>query len=501
MFKKTTRSADYLSIDALEITLTGAFQTDIFLNFSEIVTDEYQKKQNAIKDELNSICSKYEWTIPKSGEGQKYEVDELGTGKSLRPPYYIECVAKDCQKEKKCNDKKAIKCNDEFEFIVDESKIKFYEFGFATVSISGMISSKDSSKKNIKISSSNLLHIVNDLDKKIVNRDVQKINALISNVTKKFDKTINKNKIEKFFTNEKSSNEEINISISNIRSLHRIFQCRVSKSFEIEVAKGALNKIAKLSNGRWRRENHISHFVGIANSAIVYNHNVSSNRKSIDSKILNRYIKAYKTVLETANAYYFIAEGITKHLAEYSRNEFGQVNKKNKGENFVKNIIEKVFPAKDKFEEFDQYILLMSNFFSVLDEFKVNLNCQGKSVWDRMEEKWTIKETVNILENQQKYSSLIFDKILKYNAQKFQWRLNIIVTIFTAIGAISLVEISQSTGFHWDFHNFIWEAEGKGEKISMVINAFGSFLAVLFVLVLLLSPFIYMWKKRKNRTL
>ena len=128
-----------------------------------------------------------------------------------------------------------------------KAKIKFYEFGFATVSISGMISSKDSSKKNIKISSSNLLHIVNDLDKKIVNRDVQKINALISNVTKKFDKTINKNKIEKFFTNEKSSNEEINISISNIRSLHRIFQCRVSKSFEIEVAKGALNKIAKLS--------------------------------------------------------------------------------------------------------------------------------------------------------------------------------------------------------------------------------------------------------------
>lgn len=467
MFKKTSQSGDRLSTDALEIILTGAFETDIFLNFSEIETEEYQQKQKAVKDELISICSRYKWTIPKSGEGQKYEVDALGTGKSLRPPHYIKCVAKDCE---------TITFGSKLEFIMSKMAIKFYEFGFATLSMSIKIAPR-------KILPEKLLHSINRLEEEIVKGEVEDINDLIYKISKKYKNAIIEKNIPKFDILKKDL--EAKEVVYNIISFHRIFQYKVAKNSKVKAAKRNFDKIAQLSDGKWKNDSCLSHFVGIANSAIVYNHNVSSNHKSIDSKILNQYIEAYKTVLETANAYYFIAEGITKHLAEYSRNEFGQVNKKNKEKNFVKNIIEKVFPAKDKFEKFDQYILLISNFFSVFDEFKVNLNRQGKSVWDRMEEKWTIKETVNILENQQKYSSLIFDKILKYNAQTFQWRLNIIVTIFTAIGAISLVEIAQSEGLDWKFDRDTILPNSLDEFVSKLINFVGSALAVLLVIVIL----------------
>jgi len=499
MFKKIARTLDHLSTDALEITFTGAFKTDVFLNFSETETGDYLKIQEAVKGTLNKMCSGYKWTIPSSGEGQKYVVDALGTGKSLRPPYYIKCVMKDC--------KKLIKYSDEFDLVINEIKIKFYEFGFATLSMSINIvpvCSKNNSKP--KILPEKLLHIINELDEMIVRGRAEEINEIIYQIAEKYKNAIKEKSLSKFDIPIKDSKTaEIKY---NVISFHRIFEYRVAKNSKVKVAKRNFDKIAQLSGGKWKNDNCFSHFVGIANSVMVYNCSGICSHSKICSKILHRYLKAYKTVLETANAYYFIAEGITKHLADYSRRELAFFYKEKRKKFSCRNIysfIKKYWPTRKRFEKFDQYILLISNFLSALNEFKLNLNRQGKSVWSRMDKIWSTSETLNILENQQKDSSVIFDSILNYNTQKFQLTLNYATTIFAAIGLISLVEIAQSPGFDWeffiDFHNF-----KIGEWVSNPINLIGSFLAVVFVVAVIVGIvrlvcylISAVWRCRSNR--
>lgn len=486
MTKKTIHTVDDLSINALEIILTGPFQICDPLDFSQTTTDEYKTKQEAVKERMEELFEHYEWKIPKSGGGQKYERGSGGTGKAHSPSYYLEC---------------SIKCNkieynlEKYNFAIKEMKVKFYEFGFATVSVSGIISSKFCNKANKqKIRSGDLLSTINELGDIIVKGEAGQIKALISNITKKFVNTIRENNIMELFLSEKISQKITNANINNIRSLHRIFKYKVNKNSEIEFAQTALNKIAKLSNGLWKKENSFSHFVGVANSAIVYNCNIESDNTNIDGKILERYRSEYENVLETANAYYFIAEFIKNGLSDYSRESVAI--KKLKG--FFKNI--RKYKEHEKIEDnLNKYIMLTSIFFYVSDEYKINLGPQGKNIWNEMEKAWSTEETTKMLQDQLQNSLLITGRILKQISNKAQRWLRNIAGIFTVIGAISLVEISQSKGFHWDFHYFIWNADNLGDAMSKIINFLGSILAVFLVLGIFLGlPIYFIWGKREN---
>lgn len=347
MAEETSRTADYLSVKALEITFTGPVKIGNPLDFRQTTINDYITKQYAVKKRMKKLFSQYNWKIPKWGEGQKYEMGSSGTGKAHTPPFYLECTI----------DSKRIRCSiEKYNFLIRKIKIKFYEFGFATVSVSCGISPKFSSKTSKdKILASDLLRIVNKFDNEIVNGRVEYIKKIVSILTKNFNKTINKNKIAEFSTEEKIVEETTSAlkkiaklllkekiidkakdeDYDNIKSLHRIFEFKVNKIYEIKDAQKKFDKIAELSKGEWRSENHISHFVGIANSAIVYNHNVSSNRKNIDGKILNQNKEAYETVLETANAYYFIAEFLKNRISDYSR-ESVVINESKKYSKIVK---------------------------------------------------------------------------------------------------------------------------------------------------------------------
>lgn len=489
MFKKLFASQTNLSTDALGIILTGPFQTGNPLDFSQKETNEYREIQEAVKDKMGEVFPHYMWKIPKSGEGQKYEMGAGGTGKAHSPPYYLECIM-DCKKIK-CNLKK-------YNFTIKKMQIKFYEFGFATVSIFGTISLKGSSKKNTKVSSDDLLCIVDDLDEKILKGEEEKIWSLISNITKKFIKTIRENKIRDIFANDKASDEETNISIGNIRSLHRIFQYKVNKNSEIKVAQEALDKIAKLSNGEWQEENSFSHFIGRANSAVVYNSDIANNCKNIDGKIFNQYKKAYETVLETANAYYFIAEFLKNGLSDYSRAAVAmkKAKKIRKKSGFLKVVCRSIVVLKNIFKNrkiinkaetgLNKFIILTSNFLSVFDEFVINLNPQGQNIWEKIDKIWNTSKTTEMLRDQLQSSLLITDRILKQASNKLQFWVRNASTIFAAIGLLSLVEISQSDGFDWEFYFDFWNFE-IGEWVSNPINLFGSILAVGFVIAFILG--------------
>ena len=466
MFKKIARTADYLSTDALEIILTGPFQTGNPLDFSQTKIDEYRKIQEAVRDKMREVFPLYMWEIPKSGEGQKYEMGAGGTGKAHSPSYYLECIM-DCKKIK-CNFKK-------YNFTIKKMQIKFYEFGFLTVSVSCAISSNSSNKANKhEIRSDDLLNIVNELDNNIVNGKVEQIETLVLDITEKYMNAIMENDIKEFFSNQNISNETTNTSSKNIKSLHRIFEYEVDEISEIKVAQKAFNQIAKLSNGEWQEESSFSHFVGVANSVIVYDGNMKSSDKYVDAEIFSRYQNAYKTVLETANAYYFIAEFMKNGLSDYSRESVAIEESKG------------LFKNRKSFGEaetgLNKFILLTSNFFSVADEFMVNLNPQGQNVWNRMDKVWNTTKTTKMLQDQLQNSLLITDRILKQTANKGQKLLNIFAFVFAAIGAISLVEISQSDGFNWEFDINIWNINNIDELTSASINLFGAFLAVLFVL-------------------
>jgi len=469
MTEKIAHIEGYLSTDALKIILTGPVQISNPLDFSQKTTAEYQRIQKAVEGEMNKAFPEYHWAIPVSDDGQKYAMGSGGTGKAHNPPHYLEC-SKNCDQSS---------CSlEEYDFAIEEIDIKFYEFGFATVSVLCAISSKSSNETNRhEIRSDDLLKIVNELDNNIVNGKVEQIETVVSNVTEKYMNTIAENGIAEFFNNENISNESTNKSSNNIKSLHRIFEYKVDKNSELEIAQKAFSQIAKLSNGEWQEENSFSHFVGVANSVIVYDANVKSSDKYVDAEIFNRYQNSYKNVLETANAYYFIAEFMKNGLSDYSRESVAIEESK------------KLFKGQKKFDEaeagLNKFILLTSNFFSVADEFTVNLNPQGQNVWNRMNKVWNTSKTTKMLQDQLQNSLLITDRILKQTANKGQKWLNIFAFVFAAIGAISLVEISQSDGFDWEFDINIWNIDNIDELTSASINLFGAFLAVLFVLAVI----------------
>ena len=469
MTKKITSTEGYLPTDALKIILTGPIQISNPLDFSQKTTAEYQRIQKAVEGEMKKAFPLYRWTIPVSDDGQKYAMGSGGTGKAHNPPHYLECSI-NCDQSNYSLGK--------YNFEIEKIDIKFYEFGFATVSVSCAVSSNSSSESNkYEIRSDALLKIVNEFDNNIVNGKVEQIEIVVSNVTQKYMNTIAENGIAEFFTSENISSEAVNESSNNIKSLHRIFEYEVDENSEFEVTQRAFDQIAKLSNGEWQEENSFSHFVGVANSVIVYDGNMVISDKYIDAEIFSRYQNAYKTVLETANAYYFIAEFMKNGLSDYSRESVAIEESK------------KLFRSQKKFDEaetgLNQFILLTSNFFSVADEFIVNLNPQGQNVWNRMDTVWNTSKTTKMLQDQLQNSLLITDRILKQTANKGQKWLNIFAFVFAAIGAISLVEISQSDGFDWEFDINIWNIDNIDELTSASINLFGAFLAVLFVLAVI----------------
>ena len=469
MTEEITNTEGYLFIDVLKIILTGPVQISNPLDFSQKTTAEYHRIQRAVEGEMSKAFPEYHWAIPVSDDGQKYAMGSGGTGKAHNPPHYLECSI-NCDQSSYSLEK--------YNFAIEKIDIKFYEFGFATVSVLCAVSlnsSSESTKHEIK--SDALLKIVNELDNNIVNGKVEQIKTLVSDITEKYMNAIAENGIVEFFANKNISNETLNKSRNNIKSLHRIFEYEVNENSEFEVAQRAFDQIAKLSNGEWQEENSFSHFVGVANSVIVYDGNMASSDKYIDVEIFSRYQNAYKTVLETANAYYFIAEFMKNGLSDYSRESVAIEESK------------KLFRSQKKFDEaetgLNQFILLTSNFFSVADEFIVNLNPQGQNVWNRMDKVWNTSKTTKMLQDQLQNSLLITDRILKQTANKGQKWLNIFAFVFAAIGAISLVEISQSDGFDWEFDINIWNIDNIDELTSASINLFGAFLAVLFVLAVI----------------
>ena len=469
MTEEIANTEGYLFIDALKIILTGPVQISNPLDFSQKTTAEYQRIQKAVEGEMNKAFPLYHWAIPVSDDGQKYAMGSGGTGKAHNPPHYLECSI-NCDLSS-CSLK-------EYNFVIEEIDIKFYEFGFLTVSVSCAISSNSSNGTNkYEIRSDDLLKIVNELDNNIVNGKVEQIETLVSDITEKYMKAIKENGVADFFVSDNISNEATNTSSKNVKSLHRIFEYKVDKNPEVEVGQKSFGQIAKLSNGEWQEENSFSHFVGVANSVIVYDANVKSSDKYVDAEIFSRYQNAYKTVLETANAYYFIAEFMKNGLSDYSRESVAIEESK------------KLFKSRKSFDKaetgLNKFILLTSNFFSVADEFIVNLNPQGQNVWDRMDKVWNTTKTTKMLQDQLQNSLLITDRILKQTANKGQKWLNIFAFVFAAIGAISLVEISQSDGFDWEFDINIWNIDNIDELTSASINLFGAFLAVLFVLAVI----------------
>ena len=469
MQEETAHTEGYLFIDALKIILTGPVQISNPLDFSQKTTAEYQRIQNAVEGEMKKAFPEYYWAIPVSDDGQKYAMGSGGTGKAHNPPHYLECSI-NCEQTNYSLEK--------YNFAIERIDIKFYEFGFATVSLATSVSSNSSTgASKHEMRSDDLLSIVNELDNNIVNGKVEQIEILVLDITEKYMNAIMGNRITEFFTNENISNEATNKSSNNIKSLHRIFEYEVDENSEFQVRQKTFDQIAKLSNGEWQEENSFSHFVGVANSVIVYDGNIKSSDKYVDAEIFSRYQNAYKTVLETANAYYFIAEFMKNGLSDYSRESVAIEESK------------KLFRSQKKFDEaetgLNQFILLTSNFFSVADEFIVNLNPQGQNVWNRMDKVWNTSKTTKMLQDQLQNSLLITDRILKQTANKGQKWLNIFAFVFAAIGAISLVEISQSDGFDWEFDINIWNIDNIDELTSASINLFGAFLAVLFVLAVI----------------
>lgn len=132
---------------------------------------------------------------------------------------------------------------------------------------------------------------------------------------------------------------------------------------------------------------------------------------------------------------------------------------------------------------------MSSNFSSVFDEFITNLNPQEKNIWDRMNKAWNTSKTTQMLKDQLQNSLLITGRILKQESNKLQLLLTSIAAAFTAIGAISFVEIAQSEGLDWKFYIDFWNFE-IGEWVSNPINLFGSILAVLFALAFVFGIFV-----------
>ena len=481
MTEETIHTADYLSVKALEITLTGPVEIGNPFNFEQ-KKEEYQRIQKEVKRKMKKLFPRYCWTIPKPDVGQKYEPGSGGTGKAYSPPYYLECSI-NCY-----NNKHSI---EKYNFLIRKIKIKFYEFGFATVSVLCDISPKSNSETgNYIIQASDLLRIVNKFDDEIVQGNVRYVRKLILVIVEKFNNEVNKKKIARSLSVEKIVDKKTSEERNKIRSFHRIFEFKVNKTYEIKVIQKKFNKIAEISKGQWQEESLFSHFAGVANSVIIYNFNIQRANKNIDNKILERYSLAYKTVVERANAYYFIAEFLKNELSDYLR----EIVSRRKSKYVLKN--RKKFNEAE--EKLNKFVLLSSNFSSAFDEFIVNLSPQGKSIWDRMNKAWNISKTTQMLKDQLQNSLLITGEIFGQKLIKRQFWLNIIAAIFAVIGAISLVEIAGSAGFHWRSHIDIWNSESTVENVgdltSQIINLIGSILAIaLSAFVIIIIIFVILW--------
>ena len=455
MSEQTARASDHLSINALEITLTGPFQIGDPLDFSQTTSDEYKMKQEAVLERMEELFPQYRWKIPESGGGQKYESDSSGIGKAHTPPYYLKCRIYCSQ----------IKCNiEKYNVFMKKIDIKFYEFDFATVSVSCAIFPKFSSKASkCKIRASDVLRIVNELDNKIVKGQINQLRALISNVTKKFNSVIQENRIAKFGINEQIANATTNKKINDVEFLHRIFAYRVSKNSEIKAAQKTLNKIAKLSNGEWENEKFCSHFVGVANSAIIHNFNIERNCDNINSEIVRRYLSAYKTVLETANAYYFIAEYIKNGLFDYSRASVAIEESKK---------ISKNSKEFDKAETgLNKFIFLTSNFFFMSDEFITNLSPQGKNIWDRISKAWNTRNATKMLQDQLQNSLQITDRVFTQTAKRKQKFANRIALAAVVFAGLSVASAAPNSNFNLEFEMDIWNSKLTIIFILVAISA------------------------------
>lgn len=414
---------------------------------------------------MEELFPQYHWKIPELGGGQKYKSDASGTGKAHSPPFYLECII-DLYQIKHSIEK--------YNFLIKKMKIKFYEFGFATVSILCAISPKFSAKPSkYKMRASDVLRIVNKLDNEIVKGQVGQLKVLVSNVAEKFNQAIQDNKIMEFVINKKVTVATADKKINNVEFLHRTFAYKVSNNSEIKVVQKTLNEIAKLSNGEWENEKFCSYFVGVANSVIIYNFNIERSCDSINSVILKRYRSAYNTLPETANAYYFIAEFIKNGLFDYSRESvaIGGSNNisKNRGE-------------IDKAETgLNEFIFLASNFFSMSDEFIANLNPQAKNIWDRINKAWNTGNTTKVLKDQLQNSLQITDRVFAQTAKRMQK-----FTIWIAISAIVLAEVS----FDINISNF----ENNNDAIFSIDNSINSLLtfiligATIFTLICVVYP-------------
>lgn len=476
MSQKTTRTSDYLSINALEITLTWPFQIGNPLDFRQTKTEKYEEKQKNVKKKMKKLFCQYRWEIPEYGRGQKYATDSGGTGKAYSPPYYLKCSI-NCHKIKH-----SIQI---YNFLIEKIKIKFYEFGFATISLSCTISPKFSFKGDEHIiCTSDFLRILDEFDDEIVNNKVEEVKELVSTITNEFNSAIKESKILEFFKKEKILDEAICNNTNNVKSLHRIIEYKVNKNIKIEPAKKALNEIAKLSNGQWKNESHYSHFVGVANSIIIYNFSIEGNHKNIYDKILEQYRLAYKTVLETANAYYFIAEYIKNGLFNYSR------------ESIAMNKQKKIFRKQKKLNEaeirLNEFILLTSNFLSVSDEFVVNLNPQGQNVWDTMDKVWSTSKTIKMLQDQLQNSLQITNRVFTQTAKKRQ-KLTAVIAFATLLFAVVSPEIA------------LWKPESTINAVPKVINFLNANLTAIFVVAAIVTlicfvgfALIKLFKRRKK---
>ena len=482
MFKTAARTVEYLSINALEITLTGPFQISNPLDFSRTRNTDYRLKQEEVCKEMKKLFPRYHWKIPELRGGQKYESDSSGTGKAHSPPYYLECSIDSVQ----------IKCSiEKYNFLIRKTKIKFYEFGFATVSVLCAISPKfDAKSSQYQMQASDVLRIVNKLDNKMVKGHIDQLNIIVSNVVKKFNNSIRENKIKEFVVNKKIADATADKKINYVRFLHRIFAYKVSKNTEIKVAQKTLNKIAKLSNGEWQSEKFCSHFVGVANSVIIHNYSIETSSDNINSEILRRYLSAYKTVLETANAYYFIVEYIRNGLFDYSRESVAIGGSKT------------TYKNREKFNKaetgLNEFIFLASNFFSMSDEFVTNLSPQAKNIWDRINKAWNTGNTTKMLQDQLQNSLQITDRVFSQTAQKSQNLANMIALASVAFGIISFI-VLQSFDFNWEIYIDIWNFQNMDDLISEPINLIGLILSVVLVLgIFVILPLLVIVKNKRR---
>ena len=121
-----------------------------------------------------------------------------------------------------------------------------------------------------------------------------------------------------------------------------------------------------------------------------------------------------------------------------------------------------------------------------------------------MDKAWNTSKAKQMLQDQLKNSLQVAGRILQQISNKVKVWLTEIALIFTIIGAISLVEIARSKGFHWRSHIDFWNSsksrsENIGNWVAMFMNFFGSLLAISLVLGVVVGlPTYFIWKNTRK---